>query len=108
MLDFFAGRETDVFVTPNGDMIPGVSLCDRVVTDCTGFAQLQFIQDKQDELRIMMVKGAKYNDRDMIRLDQVLYEYFKGKLSVKKIFVNNIPKDKSGKTRFCISNVPIT
>jgi len=107
VLNFMAGRETDVFVTPDGDMIPGVSLCDRVVTDCSGFAQLQFIQLRQDELHIKMVKGNKYTEQDIINLDDILYEYFQGKIKIIKSYVDDIPKDKSGKTRFCLSYVPL-
>ena len=105
-LSFFAGRETDVFVTPQGQMIPGVSLCDRVIEDCKGIQQLQFVQDKIDELEVKIVKGDAFSEKDLIILDKKLNEYFKGNLRIKKNFVQDIPKEKSGKTRFCISNVP--
>jgi len=107
VLNFMAGRETDVFVTHDGDMIPGVSLCDRVVTDCSGFAQLQFIQLRPEELHVKMVKGNKYTEQDMRNLDDILYEYFQGKIKIIKSYVDDIPKDKSGKTRFCLSHVPL-
>ena len=105
-LNFFAGRETDVFVTPQGDLIPGVSLCDRVVKDCAGFAQLQFVQDRPDTLTVKMVKGGNFTQIDMRILDEAIAQYFQGKLKIEKIFVAEIPKEKSGKTRFCISKLP--
>ena len=107
LLNFIAGRETDVFVTTDGDMIPGVSLCDRVVTDCSGFSQLQFIQSKPEEILVKIVKGDKYTKQDMGNLDNILDEYFHGKVKIIKNYVDDIPKDKSGKTRFCISHVPL-
>lgn len=105
-MKFFAGRETDVFVTPKGKMIPGVSLCDRVIEDCRGIQQLQFIQNKVDEIEVKIVKGNEYTQEDIRKLDEKLDVYFRGDLKVIKNFVDDIPKEKSGKTRFCISNVP--
>jgi phenylacetate-CoA ligase len=105
-MKFFAGRETDVFVTPQGQMIPGVSLCDRVIEDCKGIQQLQFVQNKIDELEVKIVKGHEYSKEDMRMLDEKLESYFKGNFNILKQFVDDIPKEKSGKTRFCISNVP--
>lgn len=105
VMKFFAGRETDVFVCQDGSYVPGVSLCDRIIEDCRGIQQLQFIQNNIDELIVKIVKGTDYSDKDMVQLDSRLANYFKGRLVTKKIFVDNIPKEKSGKTRFCISNV---
>jgi phenylacetate-CoA ligase len=104
-MKFFAGRETDVFVTPQGQMIPGVSLCDRVIEDCRGIQQLQFVQNKIDQLEVKIVKGIEYNEEDMHKLDEKLEIYFKGNLKIIKDFVDDIPKEKSGKTRLCISNI---
>lgn len=105
LMKFFAGRETDVFIRPDGCFVPGVSLCDRIIEDCAGIEQLQFIQNKIDELIVKIVKGRNYSDADMAQLDARLQNYFQGKLTIVKEFVENIPKEKSGKTRFCISNV---
>lgn len=105
MMRFFAGRETDVFVTPDGGFVPGVSLCDRIIEDCRGIEQLQFVQNKVDELVVKIVKGRDYSASDMAQLDSRLDNYFHGKLTIVKDFVDDIPKEKSGKTRFCISNV---
>ena len=106
LMKFFAGRETEVFITPDGSLVPGVSLCDRIIEDCEGVQQLQFIQEKIDELIVKIVKGPKYSDKDLNQLDNRLDNYFQGKLNIVKIFVDDIPKEKSGKTRFCISKVP--
>lgn len=105
LMNFFAGRETDVFIMPDGSYVPGISLCDRIVTDCKGIEQLQFIQNSIEELHVKIVKGASYSEADMVLLDKDLNSYFKGKLKIRKEFVSDIPKEKSGKTRFCISNV---
>lgn len=106
VMNFMAGRETDVFILPDGSMVPGVSLCDRVVEDCEGLGQLQFIQERPERLTVKIVKGKSFKKADLIKLDHILEEYFKSGVTVEKIFVDNIPKEKSGKTRFCISRVP--
>lgn len=106
LMKFFAGRETDVFITPDGSFVPGVSFCDRIIEDCSGIQQLQFVQNKVDELVVKVVKGSEYLQKDMDILDHKLENYFQGKLKIVKVFVDDIPKEKSGKTRFCISNVP--
>lgn len=105
MMNFFAGRETDVFVTPSGSFVPGVSLCDRIIEDCNGIQQLQFVQNQIDEIIVKIVKGPDYSEKDMKQLDGRLNDYFRGELRITKEFVQDIPKEKSGKTRFCISNV---
>ncbi len=105
VMEIFAGRETDVFITPQGDLVPGVALTGRIIGDCKGIEQLQFIQNKIDELIVKVVKGKNYSDADMEQLDARLHNYFQGKLMIVKEFVDDIPKEKSGKTRFCISNV---
>jgi len=105
-MKFFAGRETDVFVTPEGKYIPGVSLCDRIIEDCQGISALQFIQDEPDRLTVKIVKGANFSNKDMNELDKRIFNYFQESMHVSKIFVDTIPKEKSGKTRFCICNVP--
>ena len=105
LINFFAGRETDVFVTPDGEYVPGVSLCDRIIEDCKGIEQMQFIQDIPEVLTVKIVKGPLYSEKDLHQLEMGLSRYFKGKLSIIKVFVDEIPKELSGKTRFCISNV---
>jgi phenylacetate-CoA ligase len=105
LIRFFAGRETDVFVTPDGEYVPGVSLCDRIIEDCKGIEQMQFIQNRPEELVVKIVKGPSYSEKDLHLLDLGLGRYFKRKLAIRKMFVDEIPKERSGKTRFCISNV---
>jgi phenylacetate-CoA ligase len=105
LMQFFAGRETDVFVTPDGDLVPGVSLTSRIIESCRGIEKLQFIQNTRNELIVRIVKGKDYSVGDMEKLDRKLWLFFKGKLKITKEFMEDIPREKSGKTRFCISRV---
>lgn len=105
VMQFFAGRETDVFITPDGDLVPGVSLTARIIESCTGIEKLQFIQNTRNELIVRIVKGREYSSTDMEKLDHRIRLFFKGKLKIIKEFIDDIPREKSGKTRFCISRV---
>ena len=105
LMKFFAGRETDVFVTPSGSYVPGVSLCDRIITDYKSIKALQFIQNNIDSLHVKIVKGPEYSYRALELLYERLNDYFKGELSITREFVSEIPKTRSGKTLFCISNI---
>jgi phenylacetate-CoA ligase len=105
-MKFFAGRETDVFVTPDGKYIPGVSLTGRIIKDCKGIKAMQFIQDEPDKLLVKIVKGPEFSNHDIELLDAKIYDFFQQNMHITKVFVDNIPKAKSGKTRVCICNVP--
>jgi len=104
-MKFFAGRETDVFITPDGKYIPGVSLCDRIIEGCKGIRALQFVQDEPDKIVVKIVKGEIFSEKDIAGLDKRIFSYFQGTLQISKVFVDEIPKEKSGKTSFCICNI---
>lgn len=104
-MKFSAGRETDVFVTPDGKYVPGVALAGDI-GDCEGIAALQMIQDKPDQLVVKIVKSEKFSEKDIAVLDKQIFTYFKHAVQVTKEFVDEIPKTKSGKIRLYISNVP--
>lgn len=104
-IKFFAGRETDVFVTPDGKYVPGVTMA-RIIGVCNGIKALQFIQNEPDQMMVKIVKGESFSHKDIQRLDREIGSFFNGAVRVSKQFVDDIPKAKSGKTRYCICNVP--
>lgn len=104
-IKFFAGRETDVFVTPEGKYVPGVTMA-RIIGVCNGIKALQFIQNEPELMVVKIVKGESFSQEDIQRLDREIHTFFNGAVRVSKQFVDDIPKAKSGKTRYCICNVP--
>jgi phenylacetate-CoA ligase len=104
-IKFFAGRETDVFVTPDGKYVPGVTMA-GIIGVCNGIKALQFIQNAPDHMMVNIVRGASFSQKDIQRLDREIHTYFNGAVRVSKQFVDDIPKATSGKTRYCICNVP--
>ncbi len=100
-----AGRTADNFVLPGGDVVPGVSLTNRVIQVCPGIKKIQVIQETFCDFRVRYVKGDGFAQEDLIRLQAKLNIYFGD--SVKWSFepTEEIPREKSGKTRLCISRV---
>lgn len=104
-MKFFAGRETDVFISPDGRYFPGISLNGQIIRDCKGIKALQFIQNESDKIMVKIVKGESFSEKDITSLDHEIFNFFQGSLQVSKTFVDEIPREKSGKTRVCICNI---
>jgi phenylacetate-CoA ligase len=103
-MTFGAGRETDVFVTPDGKYIPGVALAGDV-GDSPGIKAVQIIQDRPEELIVKIVKGESFSQKDIELLDKQIFSFFQGSVTVSKEFVDEIPRTKSGKLPLYISNI---
>jgi phenylacetate-CoA ligase len=100
-----AGRTTDNFVLSNGDVVPGVSLTNRVIQVCPGIKKIQVIQEALCEFRVRYVAGGGFVRDDLERLQQKLNTYFGESAHWSFERTEEIPREKSGKTRFCISRV---
>jgi phenylacetate-CoA ligase len=99
------GRTGDVFQLPNGDRIPGVALTNRVLQVCPGLAKTQIIQESLDEFRIRYVPGPAFSTNDIDLLRTNLRRFLPAEIRWTFEPVTEIPRERSGKTRFCISRV---
>ena len=99
------GRTTDNFYLPNGDVVPGVSLTGRIIKVCPGIKKMQVIQDTIDSFRIRYVSGPGFSPSDLQKLGEVLKFYFGASVTWKFEQTAEIERERSGKTRFCISHV---
>jgi phenylacetate-CoA ligase len=99
------GRTADMFRLPNGDQVPGVSLHRLITEDCPGFKKLQIIQESLRDFRIRFVRGARFQQTDLETLSKLLGQRFGASLHWEFEPVNDIERERSGKTRFCISHV---
>jgi phenylacetate-CoA ligase len=106
------GRTGDVFQLPNGDRIPGVAFTNRVLKVCPGLAKTQIIQESLTEFHIRYVPGRDFSNADLDLLRTNLQGFVAGGIQWTFEQVAEIPRERSGKTRFCISRVrpagPIT
>jgi len=99
------GRTGDVFRLPNGDRVPGVSLTNRVLQTCPGLAKVQIIQESLEQFRVRYVPGASVSSADLDLLQSNLRRFLPGCGQFTLEQVAEIPRERSGKTRFCISNL---
>ncbi|PYV34545.1 MAG: hypothetical protein DMG22_05765 [Acidobacteria bacterium] len=99
------GRTTDVFHLPNGDFVPGVALTNRVLKVCPGLKKVQVIQEALDFFRVRYVPGADFVPADLDLLRTNLKKFFSDIVDWTFESVADIERERSGKTRFCISFV---
>jgi phenylacetate-CoA ligase len=99
------GRTADLFQLPNGDKVPGVSLTNRVLKVCPGLKKIQIIQETISNFHIRYVRGDDFDPNDLNLLRTNLNRFLPGDLSWSFEEVAEIPRERSGKTRFCISKL---
>jgi phenylacetate-CoA ligase len=99
------GRTADMFQLPNGDRVPGLTLHRLITEDCSGFKKIQVIQDTLSDFRVRFVRGAEFEEAHLSLLSKRLGQRFGDSLRWKFESVDDIERERSGKTRFCISHV---
>lgn len=102
------GRTTDLFQLPNGDKVPGVSMTNRVLRVCPALKKVQIIQESLDEFHVRYVPGPSFSSADLATLRSNLKRFLPEDLCWTFEQVADIPRERSGKTRFCISRVKVT
>ncbi len=105
LMQKIVGRTMDNFLMPNGDVVPGISFQNRVIKVCPGLAKTQIIQESLDEFRIRYVPGPGFSAADLELLRGNLRRFLPDGLRWTFEQVADIPRERSGKTRFCISRV---
>lgn len=99
------GRTTDNFHLSDGNVVPGVSLTNRVLQVCPGLAKTQIIQESLCEFRVRYVPGPNFSEGDLDLLRHNLRRFIPDDSHWTFEQVPEIPRERSGKTRFCISRV---
>ena len=99
------GRSTDVFVLSNGDSVPGIALTNRVLRVCPGLKKVQIIQRDLNDFTIRYVPGQGFTSSDLDLLRDNLSHFFTAAIIWTFEEVADIARERSGKTRFCISYV---
>jgi phenylacetate-CoA ligase len=99
------GRTTDNFRLPSGNIVPGVALTNRVIQVCPGLKKLQVIQKTLEDFHVRYVPGPGFARTDLDLLASKLKVFFPDPLRWTFEEVPEIERERSGKTRFCISHV---
>jgi phenylacetate-CoA ligase len=105
LLPPIAGRTTDTFRLPDGSLVPGVSLTNRVLKEAPRLAKTQVIQESLHQFRLRYVPGPGFTPADLEPLRAKLREFLGEGLQWEFEAVAEIPREASGKTRFCISRL---
>jgi len=105
LLGQITGRVTEVFHLANGDAVPGVALTNRVLQVCPGLKKVQIIQETQQDFRVRYVPGPGFGQADLDLLRANLTRFLPGRIEWTFEPVADIERERSGKTRFCISYV---
>jgi phenylacetate-CoA ligase len=103
------GREGDMLIMPDGSKLPGItmsSICVRVMKDWPGICDVQFIQSEPGAVTMRYVGATSFREEHLRGLLPRLREYFHPEIRWTFERVSEIPREKSGKTRFTICNIP--
>jgi len=106
LMDMMAGRVTDFLFTPDGTRVSGAALTIYVIANTPGVKQAQLVQETKDSLTIKIVQAQGFNDDSLAFLNKKIKEFFGDNMNWQYEFVEEIPKEASGKYRFSICNVP--
>jgi len=105
MVKKIVGRTTDNFYLPDGSVVPGVALTNRVIQVCPGLRKVQVIQHTTSDFHIRYVPGPDFSKSDLELLAKKLRVFFPDPVQWSFEEVTQIERERSGKTRFCISYV---
>lgn len=98
------GRTGDVFRLPDGSLVPGVAL-NRMPRLAPGIARIQMIQETLTRFTLRYVPADTFTAGDLDVARGTLAQFFPPGTDWSFEPVAEIPREASGKTRFCISKV---
>lgn len=100
-------RAGDYLITPEGNKF-SPRILNQYLKKCTSLSQVQFYQPQIDLLEILIVRGEGEKDiklKESAFLESEIQKLLGPKIKVKKRFVNEIPREKSGKFKLIKSEV---
>jgi phenylacetate-CoA ligase len=100
------GRTADLFYLPDGSVVPGISLQNRVLQVCPELEKIQVVQNTLHEFTVRYVPGQNQVSDGLAVLQRNLQKFFTDQ-TVRWTFeqVTDIEREPSGKTRFCVSKL---
>jgi phenylacetate-CoA ligase len=99
------GRVADFLITPEKELVSGISLTDHFAGHIPGVAQIQIIQNKIDKLELKIVKNNDYGEKTKEQVSKLIEDFFGKKMQFVIDLVDSISKESSGKYRFTICNI---
>lgn len=105
LISHIEGRVADNFHLPGGLLVPGVSFTNRIIKTASGIKKVQVIQEREDLFVIKYIPDATFAETSLHHLREKLILFLGGNVAINFEKVAEIPREKSGKTRVCISKV---
>lgn len=105
LIESIEGRTADFLYATSGEMVSGISLTDHFIMGISGLAQIQIIQDALDHLIINAVKDAYYTQETNTGIAKAVSRFLGRDMKFDIIFLDEIPRERSGKYRFTISKI---
>lgn len=105
LIDKIEGRIADFLITPEREMVSGISLTDHFAGHIPGISQIQIVQEEIDLLILNIVRDNDFGEKSRQTISRLVREFFGEKMRFQYEFLNQIPQDPSGKYRFTICRV---
>ena len=105
LMESLEGRVADYVVTPEGNLISGISLTENFAMQLPEIKQLQIIQEERDFMVFKVVKGEAFSAGSEEKIKSLALERFGANVRFKVEYVGHIPQEANGKYRFCKSKV---
>ena len=106
LMELSGGRVTDFLRATSGSKVSGIVVATYVITNLPGIRQIQFVQDKPDEVTVNLVRGPQWSSASLEELSTRTRKYLGEDMRLRIEYVDLIPPAQSGKYRFSISNLP--
>lgn len=107
MLGTLMSRAADILVTPSGEMVPP-KMISWIIKFLEGVTTWQVIQERPDELRVMIVRDAPVEESELEGVRWYVGHRLGPDVTVTVERVPDIERTSRGKSRHVISRVPLT
>lgn len=105
LMEMAGGRAADFIVTSEGKYVAGGFFLHHLLTKIDGIKQAQIVQKEMDSIVLKIVKGKELTQESLGLVKEDVADFLGKKMKVDFDFVEEIPKEASGKYRFCISKI---
>lgn len=105
LIQSVVGRTADLFYLPDGSIVPGISLQNRVLQVCPELQKIQVVQYTLQDFTVRYVAGQNSISEGIAVIQANLKKFFPQGLRWTFEEVADIERERSGKTRFCVSKL---
>jgi phenylacetate-CoA ligase len=103
IMDIVEGRKEDFIRTKDGKMVHAAYLCYTLKEDTVH--EFKMYQRDINSLLVQIVKSPSFSESTEYTLEKNLRSALGGDISIKFEYLDRIPREKSGKLRYFVSNI---